>query len=62
MVSHYHIQCKSWHRWGVALCLLLWLTTIAIPSGMAYKPIRKDPPWPPVCQMAPDGLACDLLY
>lgn len=37
---------------------LLLLVGIATPDGIAYKPMPKDPPWPPICQMTPDGLPC----
>lgn len=64
MVRRYGIQDQVWLKVLLPLSLLfsmLALTGIATPGGMAYKPIRKDPPWPPICQVIPASLPCGLL-
>lgn len=61
MLRRYGRWHQVWSKVGLPLCLVLCtltLTGITTPGGMAYKPIRKDPPWPSICRMTPDSLSC----
>ncbi|MFZ4656129.1 MAG: hypothetical protein ACOYNY_03910 [Caldilineaceae bacterium] len=59
------IQHQWWLKRMQPLLMLLYALSVlylATPGDISDKPIPKEPPWPPVCQMAPDRLPCGLIY
>lgn len=64
MVRRYLMLEQSWITALLAVLLFctLALSWIATPGDLAYKPIRKDPPWPSACPMAPDTILCRTIF
>lgn len=61
---HLSVIQYQWWRQGILPLFFytLGIILMATPGDIQYKPIPKEPPWPPICQMAPDRMPCDLIY
>lgn len=57
---HLSVNQYQWWMTGLLSWFLLLYTLsvilIATPGDIRYKPIPKEPPWPPICQLAPDSM------